>query len=43
MNFRKLFFLALVALLISSGAFAQIPVEFFGGHEKTTVDITGVY
>ncbi len=29
----------LVSLLIGSEAFSQIPIEVFGGHEKTTLDI----
>ena len=36
---RKLFFVLIAMLLIRSVAVAQIPVEVFGGHKKTTLDI----
>lgn len=36
---RKLFFVLIAMLLIRGVAVAQIPVEVFGGHKKTTLDI----
>lgn len=35
----KVFFLLLASLLAGNEAFSQIPVEIFGGHKKTTMDI----
>lgn len=36
---RKLFFVLIAMLLFRGVAVAQIPVEVFGGHKKTTFDI----
>jgi hypothetical protein len=35
----KVLNILIASLFFWSGALAQIPVEVFGGHEKTTVDI----
>lgn len=35
----KIGFLLSVSLLVGSEAFSQVPVEVFGGHKKTTLDV----